>query len=131
MLRIFIIICCCLLQQQVISQTFNVADNYNTNGIFYESVAISKSVIYTNGYGSEISSPLNPKLYISKFTKTGNFIYNKGYTEPGLALFSSPHGLIVKNDSVFNFGEVQGNGYFNRIFCLVTDTLGNKPFFKE
>lgn len=119
------------MQQQVISQTFNVADNYNTNGIFYESVAISKSVIYTNGYGSEISSPLNPKLYISKFTKTGNFIYNKGYTEPGLALFSSPHGLIVKNDSVFNFGEVQGNGYFNRIFCLVTDTLGNKLFFKE
>lgn len=119
------------MQQHIISQTFNVADNYNTNGIFYESVAISKSAIYTNGYGSEISSPLNPKLYISKLTKKGGFIYNKGYTEPGLALFSSPQGLMVKNDSVFNFGQAQGNGYFNRIICLITDTNGNKLFFKE
>ena len=119
------------MQQQIISQTFNVANNYNTNGIFYESVAMSKNAIYANGYGSEISSPLSPKLYISKYTKIGDFIFNKGYTEPGLALFSSPHGLILKNDSVFNFGEVQGNGFFNRIFCVVTDTLGNKIYFIE
>ena len=66
------------MQQQIISQTFNVANNYNTNGIFYESVAMSKNAIYANGYGSEISSPLSPKLYISKYTKIGDFIFNKG-----------------------------------------------------